>query len=235
MKKCALFALGGFVASTTMVFAGEMIDDPLLTFVRTDQFELRDAQGGDRFVWDAQAWVGYDLKKIWIKTEGERAAGNTEEAEIQFLYSQSIAKYWDLQAGWRRDIRPEPNRDWAVFGVQGLAPYFFEVDAALFVGTDGRTAARLEAEYEFLITQRLILTPDIEFNLYGKDDPVIGVGSGLSDMELGLRLRYEIRREFAPYVGVNWIKKFGGTADLARVAGEPSEDLQWVAGIRVWF
>ncbi|HEC13327.1 MAG TPA: copper resistance protein B [Acidiferrobacteraceae bacterium] len=235
MKKRALFALGGFIASTTAALAGGMIDDPLLSFVKVDQFELRDAEGGNSFVWDAQGWVGYDLKKLWIKTEGERVGGETEEAEVQFLYSRSFARYWDVQAGWRRDIRPEPNRDWAVLGVQGLAPYFFEVDAALFVGTDGRTAARLEAEYEFLITQRLILTPDIEFNLYGKDDPLTGVGSGLSDMELGLRLRYEIRREFAPYVGVNWIRKFGGTADFARVVGASTNDVQWVAGLRAWF
>ena len=210
-------------------------DDPLLSMVLIDQLEIRSTDGPDPFVLDGQLWIGKDLNKLWIKTEVERVDGETEEAELQALYSRAIAPYWDAQIGWRRDFRPKPERDWLAIGVQGLAPYFFEVDAALFIGESGRSAARLEAEYEFMFSQRLILSPEIEVNFYGKDDPAIGIGSGLSDIELGLRLRYEIRREFAPYVGINWSRKFGQTADYAKTAGNDIKDTQIVAGVRIWF
>jgi len=175
------------------------------------------------------------LRKLWFKTEGERVAGSTDEAEVQFLYSKAIASYWEFQVGVRHDFEPSPSQSWAVIGVQGLAPYFFETDIALFIGDSGRTALRFESEYELLLTQRLILTPEIEVNFYGQDDVDIGLGSGLSDLELGLRLRYEIRRELAPYIGVNWSKLFGTTKDFARSAGESTSEAQLVIGIRVWF
>ena len=210
-------------------------DDPLLLTVIFDQVETRDATGGDTFSWDAEGWLGKDLDKFWFKTEGERMAGNTDDAELQFLYSKAIARYWDFQLGVRYDFEPSPSRSWAAIGVKGLAPYFFDIDAALFIGDSGRTALRFEAEYELLLTQRLILTPDIEMNLYGKNDPNIGIGSGLSDIEAGLRLRYEIRREFAPYIGVNWSRLFGNTADFARIAGESTSATELVIGLRVWF
>ena len=165
----------------------------------------------------------------------KRANGATIESELQALFSQAVAPYWDFQVGLRKDFLPTPNRNWAVIGFQGLAPYFFEIDAALFIGKGGRTALRLAAEYELLFTQRFILTPEIEMNLYSQNDAVRGIGSGLSDIQTGLRLRYEIRREFAPYVGVNWSKKFGNSADFARTEGEDIDDLQWVIGIRAWF
>jgi copper resistance protein B len=130
---------------------------------------------------------------------------------------------------------PTPNRDWLAIGFQGLAPYFFEIDAAAFIGNNGQTALRLEAEYEVMLTQKLILTPEVEINAYSKDDEATGVGSGLSDIELGLRLRYEIRREFAPYIGVNWNKKYGDTANFSRDEGEDVSDTQFVVGIRAWF
>jgi copper resistance protein B len=186
-------------------------------------------------VWDADAWVGRDLHKLWMKTEGEYTDGATEGAFGEFLYSRAIAPYWDLQAGWRHDFRPRPARDWFALGLKGLAPYWFEVDATLYAGGNGGIAGRLDAEYELLFTQRLILAPELELSVYGQDDPSRGIGSGVSDLELGLRLRYEIRREIAPYVGINWEKKFGRTADFARDEGEPTDDLQFVAGIRAWF
>ena len=130
---------------------------------------------------------------------------------------------------------PTPNRDWFAVGFQGLAPYFFEIDAAAFIGNNGQTALRLEAEYEIMLTQKLILTPEVEINAYSKDDEATGVGSGLSDIELGLRLRYEIRREFAPYIGVNWNKTYGDTANFSRDEGEDVSDTQFVVGIRAWF
>ncbi len=210
-------------------------DDPLLLMGKLDQLEVRNTSGDNTLSWDGQGWIGKDLRKLWIKTEGERAGGDTDEAEFQFLYSKAIARYWELQVGVRHDFEPSPSRSWAVIGVQGLAPYFFETDVALFVGDSGRTALRFESEYELLLTQRLILTPEIEVNFYGQDDVNIGVGSGLSDLEVGLRLRYEVRREFAPYIGVNWSKLFGNTRDFARIAGESTSEAQLVIGLRMWF
>ena len=210
-------------------------DDPVLFMAVLDQFELRDADDDNTFSWDAQGWFGQDLRKLWFKTEGERAGGNTNEAEFQFLYSKAIARYWELQLGVRHDFEPSPSQSWAVIGVQGLAPYFFETDIALFVGNSGRTAFRFESEYELLLTQRLILTPEIEVNFYGQDDAEIGVGSGLSDIEAGIRLRYEIRRQFAPYIGVSWSKLFGNTADFAKTAGQDTSEAQLVIGLRAWF
>jgi len=210
-------------------------DDPLLFMAILDQMEMRDAGDDNTFSWDAQGWFGQDLRKLWFKTEGERTEGNTNEAEFQFLYSNAIARYWELQLGVRHDFEPSPSQSWAVIGVEGLAPYFFETGIALFVGDSGRTAFRFESEYELLLTQRLILTPEIEVNFYGQDDVDVGIGSGLSDLEVGLRLRYEFRREFATYIGVNWLKLFGNTADFAKTAGQDTFESQLVIGIRAWF
>ncbi len=213
----------------------EMADDPLLLTVIFDQMETRNAAGDNTLSWDGQGWLGKDLHKIWFKTDGERTAGDTDEAELQFLYSKAIARYWDFQLGVRHDFKPSPSRSWVAIGFKGLAPYFFDIDAAAFIGESGRVALRFEAEYELLITQRLILTPDIEINFYGQNDPEVGIGSGLSDIEAGLRLRYEIRREFAPYVGVNWARMFGSTADFAKIAGRDTSEAQLVIGLRTWF
>lgn len=210
-------------------------DDPLLFKLLIDKLEWRAADGPDPWVWDADAWIGRDLNKLWFKTEGEYADGATQSAYGEAFYSRAIAPYWDLQAGWRHDFRPEPSRDWAAFGVRGLAPYWFDVTATLYAGGNGTVAATFNAEYELLFTQRLILAPELEVNLYGADDPERGIGAGVSTLDLGLRLRYEIRREFAPYIGVNWEQKFGGTADYAREEGESTSDLQFVAGVRAWF
>lgn len=233
MKKL-LITLVCLLASTYSM-AGGRGDDPVLTKVMIDQFETRSTGGPDPLVIEAQGWIGKDLHKLWIKADIEQVSGETEEGELQFLYSRAIYSYWDFQIGLRHDARPTPNRDWLAIGFQGLAPYFFEVDAALFIGEDGQTALRLEAEYEVLFTQKLILTPEIEVNFHGKNDEAVGTGSGLSDMELGLRLRYEIRREFAPYIGINWTKKYGNTADFARAEGEETSDAQFVVGFRAWF
>lgn len=219
--------------SSTALASG--VDDPLLYKVMIDKLELRNSSGPNTLVLDANAWVGYDLNKLWFKAEVERVDGDTEEAEVQFLYSRAIAPFWDFQVGWRHDVEPKPTRDYLALGFKGLSPYQFEVDADLFLGESGQVNARLDAEYEYPFTQKLILTPEIEVNLFSKDDAQIGIGSGLSDMELGLRLRYEIRREIAPYIGVNWSKKFGQTADFARADGEDTSDVQFVAGIRLWF
>jgi len=222
------------VAASGLVF-GAAEDDPVLTKLMLNQFEWRDADNNKPLVFSGQAWVGQDLKKLWFKGEAERAGGVTERAELQALYSQAVAPFWDLQLGVRRDFLPSPSRNWVVLGLQGLSPYFFEIDTALFIGEQGRTALRFEAGYDLRLTQKLILSPEAEVNLYGKDDAELGIGAGLSDIELGLRLRYEFKREFAPYIGVNWSRNYGKTAEYARAAGEDDDRFTWMLGVRAWF
>ncbi|NOQ93303.1 MAG: copper resistance protein B [Methylophaga sp.] len=212
--------------------AAGMIDDPLLTMVKVDQLELSDS---DKNTWDAQAWIGKDLNKLWLKTEGELTSSDVEEAEIQLLYSRAIAPYWDAQIGWRHDLKPELNRDWLAVGVKGLAPYFFETDIALFIGEHGNLGVRGQFEYELMLTQKWVLSPEIEVNLFSKNDENVGIGSGVSDISAGLRLRYEIKREFAPYIGVEWNRRFGNTADFAQQEGESRTHVNWVAGVRILF
>lgn len=199
-----------------------------------DQFEWRDADGADAFAWDGRAWYGNDYDKALLKTEGERIDGDYQ-GSTELLWDHVISRWWSLQGGIAHDFGEGPSRTWAAFGVQGLAPYWFEVEALMYVGEEGRTAARFSTEYEMFLTQRLVLQPKLELNLYGKDDAANGIGSGLSDAEFGLRLRYEIRRELAPYVGVLWSWRLGETADLARDQGGDAGDLQFVAGLRAWF
>ena len=204
--------------------------------VMIDQLETRVRDGRDGYLWDAQGWYGGDIDKLWVKTEGEGTFGErTEQAEVQALWSRAITPWFDVQAGARYDVRPDPERGYAVFGLQGLVPYMFELDTAAFVSNEGDVSARLEGEYELLITQRLILQPRAEINLAVQEVRELGIGSGVNDVELGLRLRYEFAREFAPYIGVNWERKLGETADFARDDGESVDDLSFVAGVRLWF
>ncbi len=210
-------------------------DDPLLTQVIVDHLEWRDTANGSSQGLSAEAWVGKDINKLWLKTHLQQSDGAIEDAEVQALFSHAIAPYWDLQTGLRQDTKPSPSRTWGVLGVKGLAPHFFDVDAALFIGDSGQAAARVSAEYDMLVTQRLILSPGIEINFYTQDDAATGTGSGLSSSEMGLRLRYEICREFAPYLGVNWHKTYGQTARFAREEGEVENETVWVAGMRFWF
>lgn len=221
------------VASPGLSWAAS-VDDPLLLNIIVNEFETDDSSG-DPLSWDAQAWLGHDLNKLWIKTEGERLNGNTEDAEVQVLYGRAVSSFWDFQFGLRHDARPSPSQDWAVIGLQGLARYFFEVDTAVFIGEFGNTGFRLNAEYERLFTQRLILTPEIEMNFYGQNIPEVSIGSGLSDVSLSVRLRYEIRREIAPYVGLEWSKYYGNSAGFIRQDGLEVSDTKVVAGLRVWF
>lgn len=201
-----------------------------------DHLEAPLESGRDAYAWDAQGWHGGDLNKLWIKTEGEgRFGGRAEKAELQALWSRAFTPWFDVQAGVRYDFRPEPERAHLVLGVQGLMPYRFEVDAAAFLSERGDVSARLEAEYELLITQRLILEPRAEIEAAMQDVPGVGIGSGIGELELGLRLRYEIAREVAPYIGLQWERSFGETADFAREAGEDTSDLFLVAGVAVRF
>lgn len=222
------------MSNERMIELMDMDDAAPFGMVLMDQFEWRKVDDENGLFWDGQAWYGRDFNKLWIKSEGERVAGDYDFS-TELLWDHIFARWWSMQAGVRHDVGEGPSRTWAAFGVQGLAPYWFEVEATMYVGEQGRTAAAFSAEYEMLLTQRLVLQPEFELSLYGKDDPQNGIGSGLSETELALRLRYEIRREFAPYIGVTWTRSYGNTADLARQAGHDVSDLQVVAGLRMWF
>ncbi len=208
----------------------------LNSLVIAERLEYSAADSEDAYVWEAQGWLGTDANKLWVKTEGEYVEGEgTEEAELQFLYSRAVSAFWDIQAGIRQDLEPSPSRSHLVFGAQGLAPYWFEVDSALFLSDEGKLSARLEVEYDFRLTQRLILQPRLELNFAASSDREVGIGSGFFDCVAELRLRYEIRREFAPYLGVSWGGDFNDTADLVEEAGGDPRELAVVAGFRAWF
>ena len=213
----------------------DMQDESRHGMLLLDQLEYAHTNDGHAIVIDGQAWYGGDIDKLWLKFEGEHAEGKLQDLRTEALWNHAVSAYWNTQLGVRHDFGEGPGRNWAAFGVQGLAPYWFDTEATLYVGQGGRTAARFETEYELLLTQRLILQPRLEVNLYGKDDPQRGIGSGLSDVEVGLRLRYEIRREFAPYIGVVRVQRFGRTADFARAASGHADETQFVAGLRMWF
>lgn len=204
-------------------------------FVGVNRLEGWDADEGRGQAWEASAWFGTDLNRLWLRTEGERVGGHTEAAELEVLYGRSVSAWWDVVGGIRQETRPGPSSTWAAFGVQGLAPYKFEVQATAYVGDGGRVEANVEAEYELLLTNRLILQPLVELDFAAKDDVERGVGSGLSKAEAGLRLRYEFTRRFAPYVGLVHERAFGRTADLREVDGEHTRDTRFVAGVRMWF
>jgi len=213
----------------------QMDDTARTAKVLFDQLEWRNTAEGNAAVWDAEGWYGGDYDKVWLRSEGDRVGGTTQNARADLLWDHAFARWWSVQAGGRQDFGRGPSRTWVAVGVQGLAPYWFDTETTFYVGEQGRTAMRLKTEYELLLTQRLILQPEGEANLYGKADPGRQLGSGLSDLEIGLRLRYELRREFAPYVGVVWSRSFGGTADRVRESGGDANDVQFVAGLRAWF
>ncbi|HVL02034.1 MAG TPA: copper resistance protein B [Dongiaceae bacterium] len=226
-----------FALLLATVSVNAMDDHTLLTGITLDQLELRDTEEGTATAWDGQLWLGDDLNRLQLNSEGEflHSDSNTEEAELQLLYSRAVSAYWDFHAGWRGDLQPTPERHWLALGMAGLAPYFVDVNATLFLGNEDRSALRLELEYELLFTQRLALVPELELNAYGRNDPETGTGAGLSDLETGLRLRYEITREFAPYVGVHYWKQYGNTADFSEADGEDSDGVAAVAGLHIWF
>jgi copper resistance protein B len=213
----------------------DMQDKASLGMLLIDQLEMFHGKDGNGQTWEAQGWYGNDTNKLWLRTEGDRSRGKIEGGDVEVFWNRNVATFWSTQLGVRHELGDGPTRNWAAFGIQGLAPYWFELEATGYVGPSGRTAARLRADYELLFTQRLILQPEFEVNLYGKSDPARRIGSGVSDAQLGLRLRYEIRRQFAPYVGVVWTRRFGATANFARDDQQAIFDRQWVAGVRIWF
>jgi copper resistance protein B len=210
-----------------------MDDRRLFGKVMFDRLEWRDANVST-YEWNASAWYGGDFNKLWLETEGGRVAGDTD-ARVELLWDRIATAWWSTRLGIREDSGPAPARSWVAFGVAGLAPGFVELEATAYVGEGGRTALRLSTDYDLLLTQRLVLQPQAELNLYGRDDAERLIGAGLSDLEIGVRLRYEWRREIAPYFGVSWSQRLGDSADLARAAGVDPDEFAWVAGIRLWF
>ena len=212
----------------------KLADEHAFLSVLGDRLEYSEDSGDTTF--DLLARYGTTYDSLVVKAEGDTKGSQLEESQTDLLWSHAISVFFDTQLGVRLDQYSEgSDRQWLAAGIQGLAPYWFELDATAYLGDDGRTALTFEAEYELLLTQKLVLQPRAELNLYGKDDPSNGLGSGLSDLSIGLRLRYEISRQFAPYVGVEWSDAYGGTADYRQAAGQDINDTQLVAGLRFWF
>jgi copper resistance protein B len=203
--------------------------------VLLDHFEITDGDSGRGQRVEGEAWYGTDTDRLWLRAGAERAGGRTHSADVELLYGRSIGPWWDIVAGVRQDIQPGPSRTWGAIGIQGLAPGRFEVAATGYVGASGRTAAHLQLEYDLLLTNRLVLQPVLGAWLHGGDDAARGIGSGLSSTETGLRLRYELHRQFAPYVGIVRERRHGRSADLRRAEDADVDDTQWVAGVRWWF
>lgn len=216
---------------------GSPIDDQhIWTHIIADQLEARTGAGQGALRWDGEAWMGPDAWRLRLRSEGERSAGGrVEDGQSEALYSKPIAPYWDLQVGARYDLDSGPGRGWLAAGVEGLAPGYFNLAATAYTGEQGRTAAKLKVSYDQRLTNRLIVQPEAEMNLYGRDDSARRIGSGLSDIDAGLRLRYELSRKFAPYLGVSWAGKFGRTADFSRANGERADDVRLAVGVRAWF
>ena len=211
--------------------SAHMDDDPFAWMVIADRLEW---QQGNALAWEGSAWFGHDRGRLWLRSEGERESGHATEGNVEALWGKPVNAWWDLLAGVRHDIGND-GRDWLALGVQGLAPYKFEVQATAYLGERGQSMLQGEVEYELLLTNRLILQPRIEATAHGRSDAVRGIGSGLGEVDAGLRLRYEVRREFAPYFGIERAVRFGKTADFARAAGHDAHETRWVAGVRFWF
>lgn len=200
-----------------------------------NRLEAWDGDHGSGQAWEGSTSIGGDLHRLWLRSEGEREGGHTASSNLEVLYGRGITPWWDVVAGIRHDFRPVSSQTRAAIGVQGMAPYFFEISAMAYLGESGRLSAVVEVEYELLLTNRLILQPLMELEFNSKDDPLRHVGTGLGKAETGLRLRYEVDRKFAPYIGIVHERSFGATADFHRENGEIPRDNRWVAGIRFWF
>lgn len=228
MKKLLLSTILAFSLGTSAYAGGG--GDILRATVMVDQLEYQYADT-KTVSWDTYGYIGYDINKVYVYSEGEKADGSSSmESENQLVYSRAIAPYWDIQFGLGYDKAEEEDNTWGVLALSGLAPYFFETRAALLVDDNGNIGFRAEAEYEALLTQKLILSPSVAISAYTKDDLKMGLGKGISNLTVGARLRYEVAREFAPYVGVEWSKNFGNTDEYA-----PLDEVYATAGLRFWF
>lgn len=210
-------------------------DDSVHYLVLLDRLEAIDTDEGTGYGWETLGWVGTDVNRLWVRSEGEGLGGDLESADIEAFYGRAIARWWDAVVGVRHDFGEGPSQTFAAFGVMGLAPYKFEVEATAWLGESGQSGLGVEAEYETLFTNRLIGQWLVEAEAWGQDDPERGIGDGLSTVEAGFRLRYEFHRQFAPHIGVTWERAYGDTADLRRAAGEDIDDTRIVVGLRTWF
>lgn len=213
----------------------QMMGDDNMGSISVSRLERTRSNNEAKTAYEMAAIYGQSLNRALLKTDGLIAQGQLQDARSELLWGHAVDTFWDGQLGVRNDSGVMPNRNWIAFGVQGIAPYWFNVEATAYLGESGRSALRIASEYDLLITQKWVLQPRLETNFYGQSDPVRKLGSGLSDVALGLRLRYEFRREFAPYIGVEWSGKIGGTADFARLSGEPVNQTRAVAGLKFWF
>ena len=218
------------------------VDDmDTFTFFLSEILEYRTKNGDDEMTWDVFGWHGGDYNRLWIKSEGSASTRNSSgDGDFQLLYGRLISRYFDFQLGFRyeqlwNDEGSDHSRGFGVIGFQGLAPYYFDIEPTLFVSQDGDVSARFTATYDILLTQRLILQPRIEGNAAVQDNEKFSVGSGINNVEAGLRIRYEFKREFAPYIGINYGRRFGETADFARMDDEDTQDWSFVSGVRLWF
>lgn len=207
------------------------------SMVLIERLEVWDAEPGAGQAWEGKAWIGSDINRLWLRSAGEREAGHTEAADFELLYGRAVSPWWDVVAGVRRDaaVKTAGTQDFLALGFIGLAPYKFEVEATAYLGQGGQHGLHVAAEYESLITGRWILQPVMEADFYGKPDPQRGLGRGLNSLEAGLRLRYEVTRQFAPYIGWGVVRYFGETAQWRQLADEPTQQSQLVFGIRTWF
>ncbi len=213
-------------------------DDQIFYQVIGDRLEQRFQQGDNALLYDMQGWVGNDYNKLWIKAEGEYNTSTDEHEETSFetLYSRNAVSFWDIQAGIRHDfLSGADDRDFAAFGIQGLAPYWFEVEATSYISDEGDVSGILEAEYDLLLSQKLILQPRFETEVAVQDVEDYNIGSGITGFETGLRLRYEFSRKFAPYIGVSWEQNLGETKDMLEADGEQTNNTALVTGLKFWF
>jgi copper resistance protein B len=213
----------------------EAHDDHLFGMLLFDRLEAMHGDGDTAGAWDAHGWFGTDIDRLWLRSEGEHAGDGLEHAQVELLYGRSVGPWWDVLAGVRHDTGDAPSQTFAAFGVQGTTPYKVELEATAYLGEGGQSALRVEAEYDTLLSGRLMLQWSAEAEAYGEADARRGLASGLDRVEAGVRLRYEIRREFAPYVGIAWERRFGEAADALRADGHDADDARFVAGVRFWF
>jgi len=212
-------------------------DNIVFAHVLADQLEGRASASGNELRWDAQGWVGTDMNRLWIKSEGFAGNGAVSDGDHEFLYDRPIprTRYFDAQAGVRADVDSGPTRVWAAVGVEGLAPYFFDLEPTFYVRDGGHMAGRINGSWDLFITQRWVVQPQAELNFYSKDDPARQIGSGFSDIDTGVRLRYVLTRKFNPYIGWAYDGKYGGSARYTRQSGEATSNSSFVFGLRVWY
>jgi copper resistance protein B len=227
----------GSAVAPTPPMEPPIMDNTIFKHILFDQLEGRTNGSDNALRWDGQGWIGTDMNRLWLKSEGFLDSGTVTDGDIEALYDRPIPhmRYFDAQVGIREDLDSGPRRTWGAIGIEGLAPYFFEIEPTFYFRDGGHVAGRLTTTYDLLITQRLIVQPELEMNFYSKRDPQRLIGAGLSDLDVGVRLRYEIRRKFAPYIGFAYTRKYGDTGRLSRQAGETLSDPRLVFGFRVWY